>query len=159
MAGKKKKERVVFLSGKLVDLRPRDLTDLERITLWINDREVTEFMSRIFPASRAEEEEWLKRKRENEVVLAIETKEGLHIGNISLHKIDHLNGTAEIGIMIGDKNYWSKGYGFDAEMIMLDYGFNTLNLRKISHLAELRNQKSVGLAKKCGGVKEGLLRQ
>jgi len=155
-----KKERIVFLKGKKVNLRPRDKqTDLEKVVYWINNQEVIQFLHNRFPLTRKDEEEWLDKKQENAITLAIETKKGLYIGNIGIHQIDYLNGTAEIGIMIGDKKYWGKGFGFDAEMILLNYGFNTLNLRKIMHRAELRNEKSVGLAKKCGGVKEGLMKK
>ncbi len=155
-----KKERVIFLSGKKIILRPRDKQkDLKKVVYWINNQEVIQYLAARFPQTRKEEEEWLDRKRENDITLAIETKKGLYIGNIGLHQIDYLNGTAEIGIMIGDKDYWSKGFGFDAEMTLLNYGFNTLNLRKIAHRAELRNEKSVGLAKKCGGTKEGLMKK
>lgn len=156
----KKKERVIFLSGKRVNLRPLDAeTDLEKVTAWINNQEVTEFMSRFLPSGRNEEKEWLNKKRENEVTLAIETKKGLHIGTIGLHQIDYRNGTANVGIMIGNKNYWKQGFGYDAEMILLKYAFHTLNLRKIIHRAFVDNKGSVNLAKKCGGIEEGIMRK
>ena len=136
------KEKIVFLSGKKINLRPLDAeTDLSKAVKWINDQEVSEFLLRFLPMTRNEEKEWFNKKQTDSVALAIETKKGLYIGNIGLHKIDHLNGTAEIGIMIGEKNYWGRGFGFDAEMTLLNYGFNTLNLRKIEHRAESRNKK------------------
>ncbi len=155
-----KREKVVFLSGKKINLRPLDPeTDLEKIMVWINDQKVTEFMSHPLPATRNEEKEWLNKKSSNDVVLAIETKNGLHIGTIGLHQINYRNGTANIGIMIGNKNYWSKGFGFDAEMTLLNYGFNTLNLRKVMHCVFRPNLKSAGCAQKCGGTKEGIWRR
>jgi RimJ/RimL family protein N-acetyltransferase len=160
MKMKKQTEKVVFLSGKKVNLRPRDKEkDLEKVLVWINDQEIIRFMNARFPSTRLEEEEWLRKIKENDVHLAIETKKGLLIGGIGLHQIDFLSGKAEVGIMIGDKNYQSKGFGFDAEMILLNYGFNQLNLGKISHPAFLLNYRSVALAKKCGGIKEGILRR
>ncbi len=154
----KKQEKVVFLSGKKVNLRPLDQEkDLEKLLVWINDQEVNEFMSRFLPLSRSEEKEWLSKKRENDVILAIETKQGLFIGTIGLHQIDYRNGRTELGIMIGNKNYWSKGYGFDAEMILLNYAFATLNMYKVIHPAFLENRRSIGCAKKCGGIKEGIM--
>lgn len=153
------KERAVFLIGQKVDLRPRDKqADLEKTLIWINDAEVMRYMLRRFPVTRQEEENWYDKKSEQNIHLAITTKEGLFIGYVGLHKIDYLSGTAEVGIMIGDKNYWSRGFGFDAEMMFLKYAFDSLNLRKITHGAFCLNIRSVKLAKKCGGVKEGLLR-
>ncbi len=157
MKKRKKKKRVVFLSGKKVNLRPRDKEkDMEKVIRWINNQEVIQFLHNRFPQTRKDEEEWLDKKQENNITLSIETKKGLYIGNIGLHQIDYLNGIAEIGIMIGDKNYWSKGFGFDAEMTLLNYGFNTLNLRKIMHCVFRENLRSAGCAKKCGGTKEGV---
>lgn len=154
------KEKVVFLSGQKVNLRPRDKqTDLEKCLVWFNDAEITRYLTIRFPVTRLQEEEWFERKKENDVGLGITTKEGLLIGGIGLHNIDYLNGRTEIGIIIGDKNYWSRGFGFDAEMMILNYAFNELNLRKITHSAYCLNIKSVKLARKCGGVKEGILRK
>ena len=45
--------------------------------------------------------------------------------------IDHLNQTAEIGIFIGNKHYWNKGYATEALQLLLDYGFKALNLRNV----------------------------
>ncbi len=53
------------------------------------------------------------------------------IGNCSLMDINHINRTAELGIFIRDKDYWSKGFGREAINLLLDYGFNLLNLNNI----------------------------
>ncbi len=157
------KERVVFLwgiYGKVI-LRPPDKeTDLEKFLVWINNQEVIQFMSRFLPVNRLQEEKWFAKESENDIALAIETrKDELLIGNIGLHRIDYRNGTAHLGIMIGDKNYWKQGFGYDAEMTLLEYAFHTLNLRKIIHCAFLDNKGSVNLAKKCGGIEEGTMRK
>jgi len=158
----KRKEKVVFLSGiyDKINLRPPDKeTDLEKFLVWINNQEIIQFMSRFLPVNHSQEEKWFNKEGEKEIVLVIETKEGMIIGDIGLHNIDYRNGTADLGIMIGDKNYWRQGFGYDAEMTLLKYAFNTLNLRKIIHCAFLLNRGSVNLAKKCGGIQEGLLKK
>jgi len=153
-------KRIIFLRGKKVILRPLDKkTDLEKFLVWINSQEVIQFMARFLPVNRSQEEKWFGKEREDEVVLTIGTKEGAVIGNIGLHRIDYRNGTTHIGIMIGDKNYWKQGFGYDAEMTLLKYAFCTLNLRKIIHCAFLDNKGSVNLAKKCGGVEEGIMQK
>ena len=53
------------------------------------------------------------------------------MGNCGFIDIDHLNQTAEVGIFIGDKNHWNKGYGTEAITLLLDYGFKSLNLHNI----------------------------
>jgi RimJ/RimL family protein N-acetyltransferase len=53
------------------------------------------------------------------------------IGNCGYSDIDLLNQTAEVGIFIGNKKYWNKGYGTEALSLLLDYGFKALNLHNI----------------------------
>ena len=53
------------------------------------------------------------------------------IGTVGLERIDWINRTAVLGIFIGDKDYISKGYGTEAIRLVLDYGFNYMNLHNI----------------------------
>ncbi len=50
---------------------------------------------------------------------AIETHDGLHIGNAMYYDIDRAKGQCELGIMIGNRDYWGRGYGTDAVMTLL----------------------------------------
>src|SRR3990172_8291851 len=81
-----------MLEGTMVRLRALEMGDLERDYLWVNDREVTRFISMRYPMSRADEERWLRDRPGNGyaagVVLAIETKDGVHIGNLGLHDVN-----------------------------------------------------------------------
>ena len=63
--------------------------------------------------------------------LAIDTLDGLHIGNCMYYDIDLRRGEAELGIMIGDRNYWDKGYGTDAVESLLCHLFTTLSLTRV----------------------------
>jgi len=152
--------RVVFLEGKKVILRPLDKEkDLGVVIKWVNDPDLRQFVSFFLPSTKKQEEEWFDKKREDEIVLAIETKEGEFIGTIGLHKIDNRHRTATTGTLIGEKSFWGKGYGTDAKMILLNYAFNTLNLRKIKSQAYVTNQRSVNYSKKCGYKVEGTLKK
>jgi RimJ/RimL family protein N-acetyltransferase len=152
--------RVVFLEGKKVILRPLDKEkDLGVVLKWVNDPELRQFVSFFLPSTKKQEEEWFDKKREDEIVLAIETKEGEFIGSIGLHKINYRHRTATTGTLIGEKSFWGKGYGTDAKMILLNYAFNTLNLRKIKSQAYATNQRSVNYSKKCGYKVEGTLKK
>lgn len=100
-----KPQPVIFLQGKRVRLRPLDILDVDRCTAWINDEEIRSFLGSTLPTTRIQEEEWIKTKQsKDEVVLAIETCEGLHIGNMSIFRINWIDRTATTGAMIGDKN-------------------------------------------------------
>lgn len=53
------------------------------------------------------------------------------IGDTGLRHIDHKNGSAELGILIGEPEYWGKGYGTEAVQLILEYGFSILNLHSV----------------------------
>lgn len=152
-------QKVVFLSGKKVNLRPLAQSDAPLITRWINDPEVREFIVGIYPQTEKQETEWLFNHSDKNIVLGIETKEGTYVGNMGIHDIDWINRTATTGAMIGEKEYWGKGYGTDAKMLLLDYAFNTLNLRKICSRVVSYNQRSLQYSLHCGYQIEGTLRK
>lgn len=151
-----------MLEGRLVRLRALEPTDLERAYTWINDREVIRFMGARYPLSRSDEERWLKEGPTNAfagVRLAIETRDGVHIGNIDLHQPNAEDRKAGLGIMIGDKAYWSNGYGTDAIITLLRFAFHEMNLNRVwLHVFDF-NDRALACYKKCGFEEEGRLRQ
>ncbi len=153
-----------MLKGKLVNLRATESKDVDEIMKWIKDREVTKYLSAFLysPVSQVEEEKFLERVTgctNTEKNLVIETGEGTYIGQISLNRIDWKNSNAELGIVIGHKEYWSKGYGTDAIKILLNYAFKQLNLYKIYLRVFEFNQRGIICYEKCGFKEEGRLRQ
>jgi RimJ/RimL family protein N-acetyltransferase len=61
--------------------------------------------------------------------------------------------------MIGDKEYWSRGYGTDAILTMLRYGFEELNLNRVDLTCDQRNARGIACYLKCGFIEEGRMRQ
>jgi len=126
-----------MLTGEKVNLRALEPGDLDSIMQWVNDREVTKWLlAFVWPVSRKSEEEWLARATQStgsstDKVLVIEAKDGVYIGQVGLHGIDYVSGVAELGIVIGRKDYWGKGYGADAIRTLLRFAFSQLRLRKI----------------------------
>ena len=98
-------------------------------------------------------------RNDTEKNLVMETKEGVYLGQISLHKIDWKNSNAELGIVIGNKEYWGKGYGTEAIKILLQHAFNQMNLYKIYLQVFEFNQRGIRCYEKCGFTKEGKLRK
>lgn len=154
-------KRVVFLSGKITNLRPAQKSDIPHLTRWINDPEVRVFLANTTPHTEKLEEGWYESlgKDDKNIVLIIETKDGTPIGVMGLHRIDWKHGIATTGALIGEKEYWSKGYGTDAKMILLDYAFNTLGLRKICSNVTAYNERSLRYSLHCGYKIEGRLRK
>jgi RimJ/RimL family protein N-acetyltransferase len=155
-----KTETVVFLKGARTELRPVQAADIPLLTKWVNDPDVRRYVTNIFPVTEESEREWqdsLKKKSHTDVVLVIAVK-GKPIGVMGLHRIDWQNRTATTGALIGEKKYWGKGYGTDAKMALLEYAFNTLNLRKIISRVKAFNGRSKRYSEKCGYIVEGRLK-
>ena len=152
-----------MLDGTLVRLRAIDTSDLDRAQAWMNDREVTRYLTALYPVSRAEEQAWLEHRPMNGfasgVWLAIETKDGVHIGNVNLQPIAPEDRNAGLGILIGNKDYWSNGYGTDAIVTLLRFAFDEMNLNRVwLHTFEF-NERAYACYRKCGFQEEGRLRE
>lgn len=146
-------EHMAFRTGKLVYLRPFTKSDSETLQKWMNDQEVTQFLMRVFPITAREEDEWIENqgKDARNLAMAIVTVEGNQlIGSIGLHGIDLINRTATTGTVIGEKDFWGKGYGTEAKMLLLDFAFNTLDLFVILSKVIAFNGRSLAYGKKCG---------
>ncbi len=146
-----------MIKGKKVVLREKRLEDAADDYAWRRDSELCRldasfpiavpFMD--FLASYMEEFEYqsLRRRR-----LAIETLNGRHIGNLMYYDIDERRGEAELGVMIGDRDYWDRGYGTDAITTLINHIFQTTNLERI-YLNTLNwNLRAQRCFEKCGFV-------
>jgi RimJ/RimL family protein N-acetyltransferase len=151
------------LVGQKCYLSPLNLEDVEQYTEWLNDLEVSLHLGmRTLPLSREKEREMLERilKDEHSHVFAIvDRKADKLIGNCGLHNVDSVHRSAEFGIFIGDKSFWNRGYGEDATRLMLDYGFNLLNLKNIMLSVLDFNRRAVRCYEKCGFQTIGKRRQ
>ena len=85
--------------------------------------------------------------------------DGQLIGFCGLYHRDVFAGNAELGIAIGNKDYWGRGYGREALGLLVDYGFRMLNLRRIYLRVHGRNERAIRAYRACGFVEEGRLRQ
>jgi RimJ/RimL family protein N-acetyltransferase len=153
-----------MIEGTLVNLRAQEMSDLERMTRWVNDREVTRSLSVRYPWSSGTEEAWLRNRTSTpvahgDVSFAIETKAGVHIGSTGLHHASSENRDAELGIMIGEKAYWSKGYGTDAVATLVRFAFEEMNLNRIELRVFDFNERAQASYRKCGFIEEGRMRQ
>ena len=97
-----------MILGDGIRLRAIEKGDIPRFVRWLNDPEVTRFLSFFSPLSMAMEENWfeqqLKISPAEGQVFSIEVQAGddwIHIGNTGLHQIESINRSAEFGIFIG----------------------------------------------------------
>ncbi|MFH1336727.1 MAG: GNAT family protein [Candidatus Zixiibacteriota bacterium] len=151
-----------MIEGKKVRIRALEKTDMDEIMKWINDPEVMDNLLMRYPVSRYLEEKWLEKAYDTgdmrNKAFALETKDGIYLGGIGLHKINWENRHAEVGIVIGKKEYWGKGYGTDAMFALLDFAFNHMNLHRVYLQVYDFNTRGIRSYEKCGFKKEGALR-
>ncbi len=153
-----------FLDGERVYLRAIAVSDASPEYLsWLNDEETTRGLSSgLFPSNMDELKAFLDRitVNRNAIMLAICDKtNNQHIGNIKLDNFDWVGRTCELGLLIGNKNYWGKGIGYEVCMLALEYAFDDLNIRKVLLAVYENNPAAINLYKKLGFVEEGRLRQ
>ena len=109
-------------------------------------------------------ESWLRSRAERPLsyenaIFAIETKDGRHIGNVDLALGAPEDRKAMLGILIGEKDCWSQGYGTDAILTLLRFGFDEMNLNKVGLTCYAFNHRGQAAYRKCGFVEEGRLRE
>lgn len=151
-------EKVIFLSGKKINLRPISKNDVGKLLRWINDQEVTQYLSVYLPMHEIEEINWienLSKRKSNDIVLGIETVDAVLIGSVGLHGVDWKDRIGTLGISIGEKEYWGKGFGAEAISLIIDYAFKTLNLRKICLSVFAHNKRAIKCYKGYGFKVEG----
>ncbi len=153
---------IVFRTGKRVYLRPVIEDDLSKLVVWINDPDITEFLMASVPFTLADERKWYENlsNRKDDISLAIVLKETHEIiGMTGIHDIKYRDGTATTGSFIGRKDLWSQGFGTEAKLILLEYAFNTLNLRKICSQVYDFNGRSKKHLENCGYKEEARRKQ
>lgn len=153
-----------FIKGERIYLRAVDKDDVERCQRWLNDDEVTRtLITGRYPISRVMQEQWIEKVNsgsEANATMAICLNDNdVHIGNCGLHDIAAVDRHAELGIVIGERTQHNKGYASEAVALLLQYGFDKLNLHRIKLTVLDINSAAQRDYGKLGFVEEGRLRQ
>ncbi|MBR1883883.1 MAG: GNAT family N-acetyltransferase [Clostridia bacterium] len=140
------------LVGERIYLSPANPEDFETYSSWLNDFHTTDYIGRSSAIlSLGEEKDYLLKAKDYECFLSIiELESDKLLGNISLGNIEHISRTATLGIFIGDIESRNKGYGTEAIKLLLDYGFNYLNLNNIDLKVFSFNERAIRCYEKCG---------
>ena len=154
-----------MIYGEGIRLRAPEREDLPRFVAWLNDPEVRENLAMYLPISMAQEENWfediLKRPPETHpLVIEVQEKDDwVPIGNMGVFDHNKISRSAELGIMIGNKAYWNKGFGTRAIQLMLKHCFETLNLNRVSLIVYQTNPRAIRCYEKVGFIHEGKMRE
>jgi RimJ/RimL family protein N-acetyltransferase len=144
-----------MLTGKKIRLRNRKLSDARESYTWQSDPELAHLDASPvltvpfvqYLTSYQHEIDYPTTTRQQ---FAIETLDRKYIGYCSYYGIHESTGAAELGIMIGNRDYWNKGYGTDAVATLLDYIFQGTKLNRV-HLKTLAtNYRAQRSFRKCG---------
>lgn len=149
------------LVGERIYLSPINVEDVEKYVEWMNDFNVTDYLGRSNQIISLEsEKKYLEEHSKEESEFAvIDAKENKIIGGISLFEINHIKRNATLGIFIGNDEYRNRGYGTEAIRLILDYGFNYLNLNNIKLDLMEFNERALACYKKCGFKEYGRRRK
>ena len=115
-----------------------------------------------FPINIPKEKDYIRRLYEDQgkMNLAIVLKDGdRHIGGAGINDIQAVHRVATYGIVIGEKDCWSKGYGSEVTGMVVRHGFSTLNLNRISLNVYDFNTRAIRVYEKAGFKREGVLRK
>jgi RimJ/RimL family protein N-acetyltransferase len=146
-----------MLTGSKVRLRDKKLSDVRRDYVWQSDPELAKLdaapvLGASFPVYLLDYTELIHKYKSNRYPLAIETMEGKHIGNCTCYDIDEDKAEAQLGIMIGEREYWDKGYGADAINAMVSHVFLKTNFKRIYLKTLDWNLRAQKCFRNCGFV-------
>ncbi len=153
---------LVGLRGEKVRLVPVDRAQhFDNSVRWLNDPEVTRYMTLTAGVTIGMEEEWFQKvqKRDTDFVWAIHDERNRHIGFTGLHAIDWRHRRATSGTVIGEKDAWRRGYGVDVMRVRTKFAFETLNLHRLESEAYDGNVASQKALERVGYRREGIFRK
>lgn len=141
------------LDLSLVALRDFELEDVKKKVEWINNPLNNVFLHYNIPLNIEDTERWFYSKADNRRDCIIEY-EGIPVGLIGLLNIDEDNKEAEYYISLGEKDYKGKGIARKATELILNYAFNSLDLKTVYLNVDAENIKAVNLYSRVGFSQE-----
>ena len=145
------------LRGQSVLLRPMRASDIPRQRVFFRDAELAELDSSS-PETYADidVDEFFQTRLASDgerAFFAIEVR-GEYVGYGGLMNLNKPNKVFELGIVIGDRRYWNRGYGKEIVKLLLQHGFCALDGRKIELTTHQRNERALACFSACGFTEE-----
>jgi RimJ/RimL family protein N-acetyltransferase len=144
-----------MITGNRIILRDKRVADAQDDYAWQTDPELARLdaapvLILSFPHYLESYANELRLSNPAKRRFAIDTADGNHIGNCSYYGLNEAKGEAELGIMIGNRDYWNKGYGTDAVTTLVSHIFRQTNLRRIYLKTLETNIRARKCFQKCG---------
>ena len=150
--------------GEMVVIRSKRREDAEADYAWRKDPELASYDAAKPIASSFDDfielyEDDLGHPTPFRRTFGVDDMEGRHIGNVMFYNIDLLKREAEIGITIGDRHYWSRGYGTDSLKTLIRYVFANTALTRLYLKTLDWNARAQRCFKKAGFAEYGTSRR
>ena len=149
-----------IITGKTVNIKILDESDIEQVRQWRNMADVSDFMISQTYISQEQQINWYKRIKDDlsSIYWVILSKEEIKLGLVSLTKIDRLNHEAEPGLYIGDKKNRNSFFGIEAYAHLLNHGFSCLKLKRIYGTVLSTNITAIKMNSSLGFVTESIIK-
>jgi RimJ/RimL family protein N-acetyltransferase len=147
--------------GMRVILRPFREDDVGYIQKWSDDAELRKLTVEVAPMSNTEAVKFyaeLRDDKERIWFVIIVKDSGKVIGETGLLRIFRPWRTADMTVIIGEKDEWGKGYGTEAGRLLLDYAFDRIGLHRVSVGIVGFNKRALRYWRGLGFEKEGVER-
>lgn len=154
-----------MIIGKNVTLRGLELSDIDELLMYWNTKRFMDYSGRITIMSQEEGKEWIRktweeRKKGEAYTFGIITNDDTsYIGNIRLKILNNISRRADISIGIFNPEYRNKGLGSESLILLITFGFDTLNLLSMELRVFNNNNRAIAVYKKLGFREIGLRRK
>ena len=144
-----------MIIGSKIRLREKSLADAQNDYAWKVDPELARLdaapqLTMTFSRYLSNYASELRYSLSTRHQFAVETQDGKHIGNCVYYGVNEAKGEAELGVMIGDRDYWDKGYGADAVTTLVNHIFYQTSLNRIYLKTLDWNTRAQKCFQKCG---------
>jgi RimJ/RimL family protein N-acetyltransferase len=144
-----------MIAKKRIQLRTKKLSDAREDYDWQTDPELcrldaAEILSLSYKDYLSEYTFELCYPTTGRHEFAVETLDGLHIGNCVYYNVNQAESKTELGIMIGNRDYWNQGYGVETVNLLVDHIFGKLSLERVYLTTLDWNMRARKCFKKCG---------
>ncbi len=161
MKEKSPPHNIIGLNGKRVYLRQLKEEDSPLIRKWLSDPEIMRLIGSVKPMSQADAEDYIKSIR-NDVsrlwfIIALK-KNNRAIGEAGLLRIFPPWHTADMTVIVGEKDTWGRGYGTEAGRLLMEYAFTDLKLHRLAIGVVGFNSRALHFWENLGFKREGIHR-
>ena len=148
-----------ILEGPKILLRPMVVSDAEMVVKWRNDENILKWMFKKNKISVEDHIKWFNAKTKRHDYIVLDKKKLKPIGTVNYVLNSKNKFEAEAGKLIGEKDYWGKGYAKEAFKIWINFGFINLSLKRIIVKTNVKNSKNIGLNLSLGFKKVKIINE